>query len=98
MVSSPSGLLTFFVSPSARNRTSPLMLARLAALLALTVLYVPAGWSAGPTIVVVGDSLSSGYGLATADQSWVAELKDRLDSEGYGYEAVSYTHLRAHET
>ena len=65
------------------------MLARLAALLALTVLFVPAGWSAGPTIVVVGDSLSSGYGLATADQSWVAELKDRLDSEGYGYDVVN---------
>jgi acyl-CoA thioesterase-1 len=65
------------------------MLARLAALLALTVLYVPAGWSAGPTIVVVGDSLSSGYGLASADQSWVAELSDRLASEGYGYHVVN---------
>jgi acyl-CoA thioesterase-1 len=65
------------------------MLARLAALLVLTVLYVPAGWSAGPTIVVVGDSLSSGYGLAAADQSWVAELADRLVSEGYGYEVVN---------
>jgi acyl-CoA thioesterase-1 len=64
------------------------MLARLAALLALTVLYVPAGWSAGPTIVVVGDSLSSGYGLA-ADQSWVATLEDRLHSEGYGYDVVN---------
>src|SRR5215475_8879924 len=69
MVSSPSGLLTFFVSSSARNRTSPLMLARLAALLALTVLCVPAGWSAGPTIVVVGDSLSSGYGYEVVNAS-----------------------------
>ena len=65
------------------------MLVRLAALLALTVLCVPAGWSAGPTIVVVGDSLSSGYGLAAADQSWVAELRDRLVNEGYGYEVVN---------
>ncbi|HZF29645.1 MAG TPA: arylesterase [Gammaproteobacteria bacterium] len=65
------------------------MLARLAALLALTVLCVPAGWSAGPTIVVVGDSLSSGYGLAGADQSWVAELTERLEGEGYGYDVVN---------
>jgi acyl-CoA thioesterase-1 len=64
------------------------MLARLAALLALTVLCVPAGWSAGQTIVVVGDSLSSGYGL-TAEQSWVAMLTERLESEAYGYEVVN---------
>jgi acyl-CoA thioesterase-1 len=64
------------------------MLARLAALLALTVLCVPAGWSAGQTIVVVGDSLSSGYGI-TAEQSWVAMLTERLESEAYGYEVVN---------
>jgi acyl-CoA thioesterase-1 len=64
------------------------MLARLAALLALTVLYVPAGWSAGQTIVVVGDSLSSGYGLTAAD-SWVAMLTKRLEAEAYGYEVVN---------
>jgi len=64
------------------------MLKRLAALLALTVLCVPAGWSAGQTIVVVGDSLSSGYGL-TAEQSWVAMLTERLESEAYGYEVVN---------
>jgi acyl-CoA thioesterase-1 len=54
----------------------------------LTVLCVPAGWTAGQTIVVLGDSLSSGYGL-TAEQSWVAMLEDRLQSEGYGYEVVN---------
>ncbi len=54
----------------------------------LTALCVPAGWCAGETIVVVGDSLSSGYGL-TAEQSWVATLTDRLKSEAYGYEVVN---------
>lgn len=54
----------------------------------LTVLCVPVGLSAGQTIVVVGDSLSSGYGIA-ADQSWVAKLEERLQSEGYGYEVVN---------
>ena len=37
---------------------------------------------------MVGDSLSSGYGIA-AEQSWVAMLEDRLQSEGYGYKIVN---------
>ncbi|HLF12578.1 MAG TPA: arylesterase [Gammaproteobacteria bacterium] len=64
------------------------ILQRLTALIVLTVLWVPAGWCAGQTIVVVGDSLSSGYGLA-AEQSWVTLLTNRLQSEGYGYEVVN---------
>jgi acyl-CoA thioesterase-1 len=60
----------------------------LAALLVVAAQWAPAGWCAGETIVVVGDSLSSGYGLA-AEQSWVAMLEDRLQSEGYGYDVVN---------
>ena len=44
--------------------------------------------AAGQTIVVVGDSLSSAYGLR-AEQSWVAMLQDRLTAEGYVYEIVN---------
>jgi acyl-CoA thioesterase-1 len=40
------------------------------------------------TILIVGDSLSSGYGV-DADQSWVALLQDRLSAEGYGYRVVN---------
>jgi acyl-CoA thioesterase-1 len=40
------------------------------------------------TIVVVGDSLSSGYGLRI-EQSWVAMLQDRLHAEDYGYEIIN---------
>jgi acyl-CoA thioesterase I len=65
-----------------------LILQRLAALLALTVICLPAAHGAGQTIVVVGDSLSSGYGI-TAEQSWVAMLEDRLQAEGYGYQVVN---------
>jgi acyl-CoA thioesterase-1 len=61
---------------------------RLAALLLAAALCLPAAYGAGRTIVVVGDSLSSGYGMA-AEQSWVALLKQRLASEGYGYEVVN---------
>jgi acyl-CoA thioesterase-1 len=62
----------------------------LGVLVALAVLCAPAAGSAGEkqTIVVVGDSLSSGYGL-TAEQSWVAMLSVRLDAEAYGYEVVN---------
>jgi acyl-CoA thioesterase-1 len=52
------------------------------------VLCLPAALGAGRTIVVVGDSLSSGYGMA-AEQSWVALLKERLGKEGYGYDVVN---------
>ncbi|MBN1238613.1 MAG: arylesterase [Gammaproteobacteria bacterium] len=39
-------------------------------------------------IVVVGDSLSSGHGLAV-EQSWVSLLEQRLDEQGYEYEVVN---------
>lgn len=65
-----------------------LIFKRLKALLLSTVLCLPATYVAGQTIVVVGDSLSSGYGIA-AEQSWVALLEDRLETEGYGYEVVN---------
>lgn len=52
------------------------------------MLCLPAARGAGQTIVVVGDSLSSGYGMA-AEQSWVAMLEDRLRTEGYGYQVVN---------
>jgi acyl-CoA thioesterase-1 len=65
-----------------------LIFKRLIVLLALTVACLPAARGAGQTIVVVGDSLSSGYGIA-AGQSWVAMLEDRLQSEGYGYQIVN---------
>ena len=40
------------------------------------------------TVLVVGDSLSAGYGLNTGE-SWVSLLQQRLDAEGYGYRVVN---------
>lgn len=40
------------------------------------------------TIVVLGDSLSAGYGIKI-QQSWVNLLAQRLASEGYGYRVVN---------
>jgi acyl-CoA thioesterase-1 len=41
-----------------------------------------------PAIVVIGDSLSSGYGLNGA-ASWVTLLDRRLSDEGYEYDVVN---------
>jgi acyl-CoA thioesterase-1 len=41
-----------------------------------------------PTIVVLGDSLSAGYGIKV-QQGWVSLLGQRLASEGYGYRLVN---------
>lgn len=43
---------------------------------------------APPTVLVVGDSLSAGYGL-NAGESWVSLLQHRLKEEGYGYRVVN---------
>ena len=41
-----------------------------------------------PVILVLGDSLSAGYGIPV-DEGWVARLQRRLDAEGYGYTVVN---------
>lgn len=41
-----------------------------------------------PTVLVVGDSLSAGYGMSE-QESWVSLLRDRLAAKGYGYEVVN---------
>jgi acyl-CoA thioesterase-1 len=40
------------------------------------------------TILVLGDSLSAGYGIRV-EQGWVALLQDRLKQEGYEYRVVN---------
>ncbi|MFO1427057.1 MAG: arylesterase [Steroidobacteraceae bacterium] len=41
-----------------------------------------------PTILVLGDSISAGYGIAL-EQGWVALLQRRLADQGYGYRVVN---------
>jgi acyl-CoA thioesterase-1 len=60
----------------------------LTALSAFALIFMPAAYCAAGTIVVVGDSLSSGYGLSEAP-SWVSLLKDRLEAQGYEYDVVN---------
>lgn len=49
---------------------------------------VPARAAEPPVILVLGDSLSAGYGLATG-QGWVALLQQRLKKQGYGHRVVN---------
>jgi acyl-CoA thioesterase-1 len=41
------------------------------------------------TLLVLGDSLSAGYGLEDIQKGWVALLQRRLKSQGYGYRVVN---------
>jgi acyl-CoA thioesterase-1 len=41
-----------------------------------------------PVILVVGDSLSAGYGLVPG-QGWVALLQQRLKKQGYGHRVIN---------
>jgi acyl-CoA thioesterase-1 len=61
--------------------------------LIITVLFV--AWAfplsantVNKTIVVLGDSLSAGFGLEMRE-SWVSLLQQRLSAEGYGYQVVN---------
>jgi acyl-CoA thioesterase-1 len=49
---------------------------------------VAATASPAPTILVVGDSLSAGYGIKL-EQGWVALLQKKLALEGYGHRVVN---------
>lgn len=48
----------------------------------------PAAAAEQPAILILGDSLSAGYGLAPG-QGWVALLEQRLKDQGYGYRVVN---------
>ena len=61
---------------------------RLFALTLLIVACLPAR-AETPVILVFGDSISAGYGLAHVEQGWVELLKTRLKALGYGYEVVN---------
>ena len=55
------------------------------------LLILGAGTAIGansPTVLVLGDSLSAGYGI-DVDQSWTALLQSRLQAEGYEHRVVN---------
>lgn len=64
------------------------MLRVLSLFLVLAAAALPARPAGPPVILVLGDSLSAGYGLAPG-QGWVALLQQRLKKEGYGHRVVN---------
>jgi acyl-CoA thioesterase-1 len=57
--------------------------------LVLCLAAAPVRAAAGPPVILVlGDSLSAGYGLSPG-QGWVALLQRRLKQEGYGHRVVN---------
>jgi acyl-CoA thioesterase-1 len=56
--------------------------------LVLAVASLPARTAEPPVILVLGDSLSAGFGL-TPGQGWVSLLQQRLKKEGYGHRVVN---------
>lgn len=52
------------------------------------LLSVPAARAQAPAILVLGDSLSAGYGLRPGE-GWVTLLEQRLAKQGYGYRVVN---------
>lgn len=61
---------------------------RLLALAFVLAAALPAHAAKPPVILVLGDSLSAGYGLAPG-QGWVSLLQQRLKKEGYGHRVVN---------
>ena len=57
-------------------------------LLAALALCAPVHAASAPVLLVLGDSISAGYGLA-AGEGWVHLLAERLRREGYPYEVVN---------
>jgi acyl-CoA thioesterase-1 len=93
MVSIPSGLVTFFVRLSALSTLIRFIQSLLLSSLLSTTLWAfgSVAVAANPpqrTIIVLGDSLSAGYGIKV-QQGWVHLLGQRLASEGYGYRVVN---------
>lgn len=61
---------------------------RLLALILFAAAYSVAAHAQSQTVLIVGDSLSSGFGV-DSDKAWVALLQSRLEAEGYGYRVVN---------
>jgi acyl-CoA thioesterase I len=88
MVSGPSGLLTCLLTRSARRTMSRFIVILLGFALALPGAAARAAASGKPVILVYGDSLSAGYGIAV-DKGWVSLLADRVHRKGYGFQVVN---------
>jgi acyl-CoA thioesterase-1 len=56
--------------------------------LAASLLTAPLLYAGPPVILIIGDSLSAGYGMTLAE-SWPRLLQDRLEAQGLPYKVVN---------
>jgi acyl-CoA thioesterase-1 len=54
-----------------------------------TLADAPSARADAPTLLVFGDSISAGFGLAHVDEGWVGMLRAKLKAEGYGYQVIN---------
>ncbi len=57
-------------------------------ILSVALLVSVAAVAAPPNVLVLGDSISAGYGIRV-EQGWVTLLQAKLKEEGYGYQVVN---------
>jgi len=88
MASVPSGLLTCFPTRSAASTVSIRSVCIVLACLLLSPGVQATPTAPAPVILVLGDSLSAGYGIRV-EQGWVALLQKRLVSKGYGHRVIN---------
>src|SRR5690606_11462138 len=93
MVNRPSGLLTALPRSSTMSNASFPEFVMLRSVLWLILLMpafpAPAGEEPpAPTVLIVGDSLSAGYGLRPGE-GWVSLLERKLEAEGYPHRVVN---------
>lgn len=56
--------------------------------LLVSLQFAPAKAGSSPTLLVLGDSLSAGYGVAL-ESAWVSRLEERLHERGYPHDIVN---------
>ena len=61
---------------------------RFCVLIWLIFCSIPASARGEPVIVILGDSLSAGYGI-NLEQGWVAQLQQRLTAEGHPHRVIN---------
>lgn len=65
-----------------------MLLRSVSCVLCLVLLPLSATAADSPAVMVVGDSLSAGYGLRPGE-GWVSLLEEKLEAEGYPYRVVN---------
>jgi len=76
------------VFPTASFRARAARCATLLLLAAAALFIPPVSAAAPPTVLVIGDSLSAGYGLSSG-QGWVDLLQQKLATQGFPYRVVN---------